>query len=125
MARKPGPDITWLPDVEDRDFLAAASFLGLLYREERVADPVARLKSAVIVSFAAKDIFRASHLSSLGMGNSHVEKDRKKIDKGVPISPHLLVRHEANGQVVVADGYHRLCAIYAFDEDAWIHCKIV
>ena len=125
MARETGPEIAWLLDAEDHNFPAAASFLGLLYREERVADLVARLKSAAIVQFKAKDIFRASHLSSLGMSNAHVERDRKKIEKGVPLSPLLLVRDEANGQVVVADGYHRLCAIYAFDEDAWIHCKIV
>jgi hypothetical protein len=25
---------------------------------------------------------------------------------------------------VVADGYHRLCAVYSFDEDAVIPCKI-
>jgi hypothetical protein len=30
-----------------------------------------------------------------------------------------------NGKVVVADGYHRLCAVYQIDEDAWIPCKIV
>lgn len=125
MAREPELGIIWLPDVEDHNFPAAASFLGLLYREERVADLVARLKSAAIVPFKAKDIFRASHLSSLGVSNSHVEKDRKKIEKGVPLSPLLLVRDEANGRVVVADGYHRLCAVYAFDEDAWIPCKIV
>ena len=29
------------------------------------------------------------------------------------------------GKVVIADGYHRLCAVYGFDEDAWIPCKIV
>jgi hypothetical protein len=125
MARETGPDITWLPEVEEHNFPAAASFLSLLYREEQVADLVARLKAAAIVPFKAKDIFRASHLSSLGMSNSHVEKDRKKIEKGTPLSPLLLVRDEANGRVVVADGYHRLCAVYEFDEDAWIPCKIV
>jgi hypothetical protein len=36
-----------------------------------------------------------------------------------------LVRDEASGKVVIADGYHRLCAIYSFDEDALIHCKII
>jgi hypothetical protein len=35
------------------------------------------------------------------------------------------VRDRANGKVVIADGYHRLCAVYTFDEDAWIPCKIV
>jgi hypothetical protein len=27
--------------------------------------------------------------------------------------------------VVIADGYHRLCAIYEFDEDAVIECRII
>jgi hypothetical protein len=37
----------------------------------------------------------------------------------------LLVRDEARGKVVIADGYHRLCAVYARDEDASIPCKLV
>ena len=78
-----------------------------------------------MVQFKAKDIFRASQLSLLGVSNSHVEKDRKKIRAGTPLSPILLVRNPALGRVVVADGYHRLCAVYAFDEDAWVPCKIV
>jgi hypothetical protein len=54
-----------------------------------------------------------------------VEKDRKKIQKQKSLSPLLLVRDPQNGKVIIADGYHRLCAIYEFDEDAFIHCKII
>jgi hypothetical protein len=35
------------------------------------------------------------------------------------------VRDPARGKVVIADGYHRVCAAYTFDEDALIPCKIV
>jgi hypothetical protein len=35
------------------------------------------------------------------------------------------VRDRQNGKVVIADGYHRLCAVYARDEDAVMPCKIV
>jgi len=45
--------------------------------------------------------------------------------RGEKLSPLLLVRASAEGKVVVADGYHRLCAVYGFDEDALIPCKIV
>jgi disulfide oxidoreductase YuzD len=86
---------------------------------------VASLRRTAIVQFKAKDLFIASQLSLLGVSNSHVEKDRKNIRKGKPLSPLLLVRDEVNGKVVIADGYHRLCAIYEFDEDALIQCKIV
>ncbi|MFZ1377105.1 MAG: hypothetical protein WAS25_10985 [Geothrix sp.] len=119
------PEILWLPDVEEHDYPAAESYLGLIYPEDRAADLVARLRAAPLVRFKAKDIFRASGLSSLGVSNARVEKDRKKIEKGAPLSPLLLVRDAPNGKVVVADGYHRLCAIYGFDEGAWIPCKIV
>jgi hypothetical protein len=35
------------------------------------------------------------------------------------------VRDEMNGKVIVADGYHRLCAVHSFDDEAWIPCKII
>jgi hypothetical protein len=37
----------------------------------------------------------------------------------------LLVRDTERSKLVIADGYHRLCSVYQFDEDAWIPCKIV
>jgi len=37
----------------------------------------------------------------------------------------LLVRDTTNGKVIIADGYHRLCAVYSIDEDALIACCIV
>jgi disulfide oxidoreductase YuzD len=97
----------------------------LVYPKTQREALVAALRAAKLVEFKAKDIFRASQLSLLGISNSHVEKDRAQIDKGEPLSPLLLVRDEKNAKVVVADGYHRLCAVYQVDEDAWIPCKIV
>lgn len=117
--------IKWLDDVEEHDYPAAESYLRLIWNEDKVTGLVAKLRAAPIVQFKAKDVFRASRLSLLGVSNSHVEKDSKKIAKGIALSPLLLVRDEANGQVVIADGYHRMCAIYVVDEDALIHCKIV
>ena len=125
MAKAKAKDIKWLPEVEGHDYPAAESYLNLIYPEERVADMMARFRDAEVVQFKAKDIFRASNLSLLGISNSHVEMDRKKIRKGEGLSPLLLVRDENNGKVVIADGYHRLCAVYEFDEDAWIRCMII
>ena len=39
-------------------------------------------------------------------------------------SPLLLFRDKRNGKVIIAHGYHRLCAVYTFDESAMILCKI-
>jgi hypothetical protein len=118
-------EIDWLPEPEEHDYPAAGSYLRIIYADDRVAAMVARLRAAAVVQFKAKDIFRASQLSLLGVSNSHVDKDRKKIEKGTRLSPLLLVRDEANGKVVIADGYHRLCAVYGLDEDALINCKII
>jgi hypothetical protein len=125
MAKEKVTEIKWQPDVEEHDYPAAGSYLSLLYTEDRVAEMLASLIKATIVQFKAKDIFRASQLSLLGISNSRVEKDRKKIVNGIALSPLLLFRDEQHGKLVIADGYHRLCAIYGFDEDAWIPCKIV
>jgi hypothetical protein len=110
--------------VQAHDYPAAYSYLGLIYSGPASVELIKKLKAASISEFKAKDIFRASGLSLLGVSNSHVDKDRKKIKHGVALSPLLLVRDTANGKVVIADGYHRMCAVYSFDEDAVIPCKI-
>jgi disulfide oxidoreductase YuzD len=48
-----------------------------------------------------------------------------KILQREKLSPLLLVRDTERSKLVIADGYHRLCSVYQFDEDAWIPCKIV
>jgi hypothetical protein len=116
--------IKWASLPEAHDYPAAFSYLSLLYEERTAKVQVTRLKRASISMFKAKDIFRASGLSLLGVSNSHVEKDRGKIEAGNEISPLLLIRDPVHGKVIIADGYHRLCAVYSFDEDAVIPCKI-
>ena len=118
-------EINWLEFPEEHDYPAAENYLNLIYCDKQVVDIVVRLRNAKLTSFKAKDIFRASGLSLLGVSNSHVEKDRQKLKDGAKMAPLLLVRDAANGKVIIADGYHRLCAIYSFSEDAVIPCQIV
>jgi disulfide oxidoreductase YuzD len=118
-------EIRWLDAPEEHDYPAAASYLRLVLDDKAAAEYVRRLRRAPVSAFKAKDIFRASGLSLLGVSNSHVEKDRKKIEDGKELSPLLLVRDRDNGRLVIADGYHRLCSVYSYDEDALIPCKIV
>src|SRR5262249_18426914 len=115
--------IKWLDAPQEHDYPAAVSYLSLLYSPKQAKALVKQLKSAKMVSFKAKDVFRASTLSLLGVSNSHVEKDRQQILGGNALSPILLVRDGT--KIVIADGYHRMCAVYSFDEDALIPCKIV
>jgi len=114
----------WLKQPEEQDYPAARSYLSLLYDERTAAARVKKLKRAPMKEFKAKDIFRASCLPLLGASNTHVQKDRKRIQSGHALSPLLLIRDSANGKVAIADGYHQLCAVYSYDEDAVIPCKI-
>ena len=123
MSRK--VKIRWRTEPEDHNYPAAESYLGLLYDERAVRKLVKALQRAPLSEFKSKDIFRASGLSLLGVSNLHVERDRKKIMEGRKLSPLLLVRDARNARVIVADGYHRLCAVYMFDENALIPCRIV
>lgn len=117
--------IQWLAAPEEHDYPAAQSYLNLIYADKQAHSFVTALKAAPVTQFKAKDIFRASGLSLLGTSNSHVDKDREKIRTGQQLAPLLLVRDSGTGKVVIADGYHRLCAVYSLDEDASIPCKIV
>lgn len=115
----------WLSEPEEHNYPAAKSYLSLTYEESTANAYEKKLKLAAVSEFKAKDIFRASGLSLLGISNSHVKKDQQKIALGKRLSPLLLVRDMSRGKVIIADGYHRLCAIYSYDEDAIIPCKIV
>jgi len=118
-------EIKWFDRPNEDNYPAARSYLSLVFSDAKVSGYIDHLMFAPITYFAAKDIFRASGLSLLGVSNEHVEKNIKKIKKGKPLSPILLVRDEVHGRVIVADGYHRLCAVYTFDEDIDIPCQIV
>jgi hypothetical protein len=125
MSKTTTTEVLWLADVEEHDYPAARSYLSLIYPDETTADMVTKLRAAGLTQFKAKDVFRASGLSLLGVSNSHIVKNNTKIANGTGLSPLLLVRDVVHGRVVVADGYHRMCAVYGFDEDAMIRCKII
>lgn len=74
--------VKWLEIPEEHDYPAAESYLNLIYDVKTSAGFSQQLKASTIVSFHAKDIFRASGLSLLGVSNSHVKVDQKKIVAG-------------------------------------------
>ena len=125
MARKSTHQPAWLPTPEEHNYPAAQSYLSLTMSPAKAAKLVKGLRKAKVTEFKAKDIFRACGLSLLGVSNLHVEKDHKKITNGTPLSPLLLVRTPEQARVIIADGYHRLCAVYSIHEDALIPCKVV
>jgi hypothetical protein len=117
--------ILWLTKPGDNDYQASLSYLSLIFDIKSAKKLVKSLKKASMTSFKAKDIFRSSGLSLLGISNGHVEKSTKKIQTGIRLPPLLLVRDDRQRRLIIAEGYHRLCSVYLIDEDANIPCKIV
>ena len=117
--------IKWRDKPQTQDYAAAASYLTLTMNPSAATAIAIELEQAEITDFAAKDIFRASGLPLLESSNSHVKKDFARITAGEKLSPLLLYRDKIRATLIIADGYHRLCAVYQFDEDAMIPCRIV
>jgi hypothetical protein len=117
--------IRWLDAPQPENYPAALAYLTLIFEAKRAKALVKQLGGEDVIEFKAKDIFRASGLSLLGVSNAHVERDLRKIRAGKALSPLLLVRVPGIAKVVVADGYHRLCSVYQMDHEAPIPCKIV
>ena len=120
------PKLEWAEKGEAEDFDAAVHFLSLLCSDTKANALVKSLRNSELVEHAAKDLLRAAHLPLLPSDESHVDDDLKRIQKGKALAPVLLVRgNVARGlSLIVADGYHRICAVCYFDESAPIPCRI-
>ena len=117
----------WMPFPEEHDFPAATDYLSLVFPQKQAEELTTALKSAKVETKKAKDLLRSSGLEALPKDNVHVRRDLDKIDKGELLSPVLLVRGSApqGVRLIIADGYHRICASYLLDEDADIPCLLV
>jgi len=117
----------WSEEPEAHDYPAAASYLSLLCESVEVRRLVVALKSVPVQRHQAKDLLRASGLALLPEDNPHVASDLAKVGRGESLSPVLLIRGDFRRGVslIIADGYHRVCASYHLDENAAIPCHIV
>jgi hypothetical protein len=120
------PTERWKESPDDRDFPAAEDYLSLISTPAAAKALARRLRTAPLVHRKAKDLLRASTLPLLARDNFHVANDLKKVTQGKLLSPVLCVRGIVGLHVplIVADGYHRICASYYLDEDADIPCRI-
>jgi hypothetical protein len=117
---------TWKREPEEHDFPAAGAYLSLLFPPDSAAALVEGLRTAETETRQAKDLLRASELPLLPAKNPHVAGDLKKVARGEQLSPVLLVRGDAaHGRpLLVADGYHRICASWYLNEDTNIPCRV-
>lgn len=119
--------LVWKKKPEAEDYEGARNFLLLIYSDAKVRRLLQMFHKAKTVEHAAKDLLRASNLDLLPREDAHVEEDLARIRKGKDLAPVLLVRGDMTQGVplIVADGYHRICAICYYDESAPIACRLV
>jgi hypothetical protein len=118
-------ELLWKKKPEAEDYEGARDFLSLIYPDTTSGKLLRALRKAPTIKRAAKDLLRASNLPLLPRDEPHVDDDLKRIHKGKPLAPVLLVRGDVSKGIplVVLDGYHRICAIYYHDESAPIPCR--
>lgn len=122
---KAGSDIVkWQPDVAEEDYDAAQSYLSLINTPTNAAKIVTKLRAAPIEQYKATDLYRASRVQLPETDDRPCRKEIKKIHKGKALSPVLLVRDLAQSTVVIADGFHRICAAFRIDPDVIVRCKV-
>ena len=119
--------VKWLAKPENHDYQAAEDYLSLIMLPKRAEMYRQKLSDARgdITHRKAKDILRASQLALLGQDNKHVAADLAKVNAGQALSPILLLRGDDEHPLIVADGYHRVCASYWVDENTDIPCILV
>ena len=119
--------VRWKPKPGKEEFEAASNYLSLQFPAAQARRLVAAARRGERIERVAKDLLRASNLPLLAADERHVADDLKKIRKGKPIAPILLVRGDMTRArpLIVADGYHRICAACHADEDAPVAAVMV
>jgi hypothetical protein len=117
--------IKWLAEPEEKDYLAAHSFLSLVLAPSALDPTIAALRAAPVGDWAAKDLLRAAGLAPLRPKQSaEVAEKLAKVKDGIAISPVLLVSGITD-RLTFADGYHRASAAYRVDEDARVPGRLL
>lgn len=114
--------LTWLPDVADKDYDAAYSYLGLKLDPDRAVAVITRLRAAPLIQLRANDILRACGYPALPPDDPGVIREGAKLKAGKALSPILIVSFEFGGDI--ADGYHRLSYTYHVSPYDMVPCRV-
>ena len=118
-------DINWLPEPVEHDYGAAENFLQLFYKPKVCRSLVKKLRRAKMTTFSANDILRAAGASLAEIKIFDWSAQMQQINDGTALAPILLVRQDNGAHLLVADGFHRMCALFVQDEQISVPCKIV
>jgi hypothetical protein len=119
--------IVWKKKSRSKDYDAALKYLSLIFPIATAERLVQALHKASLIEYAAKDLLRGSSLPVLPRDEAQVDEDLRRIHKGKALVPVLLIRGGIYKGVplILADGYHRICAICYYEERAPLVCRLV
>lgn len=112
---------TWAVEPTADDFHDAAWWLTLL----GVTAPLTVDPHQCV--YPAKDLLRAARLPALPKDNAGVHKWSGRLRDGDTIPPVLLVVGSLDDDrpLIIAEGYHRVCAAYLRDEATPVACHFL
>ncbi len=117
----------WGPRPGTSEFDGALRYLSLQFNQSVARRLVAKARRTARSEHVAKDILRASNLLLLPTDERHVSENLKKIREGKPMAPVILIQGDlmSGRPLVIADGYHRMCAACHADEDTPVAVMLV
>lgn len=116
--------INWLSSPVDSDYVSAGRYLSLLFKPGKCRKLLRKLRAAPISEYPAKDILRASRTPMSEVAAFDWKRQQQQIRDGEALGPILLVRQNDGSDLIIADGFHRICALFAEDELIKVPCKI-
>ena len=110
----------WAPRPGKTEYEGALRYLSLQFSHAQARRLVAKARREPRTEHVAKDILRACNLPLLPTDERHVADNLKKIRKGKPMAPVILIQGDlmSGRSLVIGDGYHRICAACHADEDS-------
>jgi hypothetical protein len=116
--------INWLSNPVDNDYDSAERYLSLLFKPRKCRKLLQKLRAAPMSEYPAKDILRASRTRMSEVAAFDWGRQQRQIRNGEALGPILIVRQNDGSGLIVADGFHRMCALFAEDELIKVPCKI-
>jgi hypothetical protein len=116
--------INWLSSPVDSDYVSAERYLSLLFKPRKCRKLLRKLRAAPMSEYPAKDILRASRTPMSEVAAFDWGRQQQQIREGEALGPILIVRQNDGAGLIIADGFHRMCALFAEDELIKVPCKI-
>src|SRR5689334_11170176 len=104
--------INWLSSPVDSDYVSAERYLSLLFKPRKCQKLLRKLRAAPMSEYPAKDILRASRTPMSEVAAFDWRRQQQEIRDGKALSPILIVRRNDGSDLIIADGFHRMCALF-------------